>query len=166
MATIYEIADKYKMIQSLIEEGADAEVFAQALQAIDGEAAEKLEAYAMVIKNVDSDIKGLDAEIKRLQERKKSLVNKTVSMKQAMSDTLELVEPDKDGKKRLKTSKFSFYFTERSSVQVTDIAALPSTMIEVVEEHKPKMDEIKQALEEGKTLEGVTVTVNKSLGIR
>lgn len=166
MATIYEITDKYKMIQSLIEEGADAEVFAEALKAIDGEAAEKLEAYAMVIKNVDSDIKGLDAEIKRLQERKKSLVNKTASMKQAMSDTLELVEPDKDGKKRLKTSKFSFYFTERSSVQVTDISALPSTLIEVVEEHKPKMDEIKQALEEGKTLEGVMITTNKSLGIR
>lgn len=166
MATIYEITDKYKIIQSLIEEGAEPEVFAEALKAIDGEAAEKLEAYAMVIKNVDSDIKGLDAEIKRLQERKKSLVNKTASMKQAMSETLELVEPDKDGKKRLKTSKFSFYFTERQSVQVEDVSKLPSTLVEVVEDKKPKMDEIKQALEEGKKIEGVTVTTNKSLGIR
>ena len=87
-------------------------------------------------------------------------------MKQAMSETLELVEPDKDGKKRLKTSKFSFYFTERSSVKVDDISALPSTMIEVVEEQKPKMDEIKKAIEDGKKIDGISVITNKSLSIR
>lgn len=166
MATIYEISSKYKFIQQLIEDGSPQEAFAEALQAIDGEAAEKLEAYAMVLKNIQSDVDGLDAEIKRLQERKKSMVNKIDNMKQAMSDALELVEPDKDGKKRLKTSKFSFYFTERSSVTVNDVSVLPSTMIEVIEERKPKMDEIKQAIEEGKKIDGVSITKNKSLGIR
>ncbi len=166
MATIYEIADKYKFIQQMIEEGADPEVFAEALKAIDGEASEKLESYAMILKNFQSDVDGLETEIKRLQDRKKSTVVKMKKMKQAMSDTLELVEPDKDGKKRLKTSKFSFYFTERSSVKVDDVSALPSTMIEVVEERKPKMEEIKQAIEAGKKIEGVSITTNKSLGIR
>lgn len=166
LATIYEIADKYKFIQQLIDEGADPTVFAEALQAIDGEASDKLESYAMVLKNVQSDVVGLDAEIKRLQERKQSLVSKVANMKQAMSDTLELVEPDKDGKKRLKTSKFSFYFTERSSLKVDDVTKLPPAMVEVVQERKPKTDEIKQAIEAGQKIEGVTITTNKSLGIR
>ena len=81
MASIYEITDKYKLIQSLIEEGADAEVFAEALKAIDGEAAEKLEGYAMVIKNITSDIDGLKSEEKRLAERRKSMENNVTRMK-------------------------------------------------------------------------------------
>ena len=166
MASIYEIADKYRFIQQMIEEGIPSEEFAEALQAIDGEASEKLEAYAMVMKNIQSDVTGLKAEIKRLQEREKSMINNINKMKQAMSETLELVEPDKDGKKRLKTSKFSFYFTERSSVKVDDISALPSTMIEVVKERKPKMDEIKQAIEAGKKVNGVSVVTNKILNTR
>ena len=59
MASIYEIADKYRFIQQMIEEGIPPEEFAEALQAIDGEASEKLEAYAMVMKNIQSDVTGL-----------------------------------------------------------------------------------------------------------
>lgn len=58
MATLYEIEEKFQFIQSLIEEGADESVFDEALSNIQADLAEKLEGYAMVIKNIESDVEG------------------------------------------------------------------------------------------------------------
>ena len=84
MASIYEIADKYKLIQQLIEEGAPEEAFVEALQNIDGELAEKLEGYAKVIKNVESDIAGIKTEKDRLGERQKAMESSIKRMKENM----------------------------------------------------------------------------------
>lgn len=84
MATIYEIADKYKLIQQLIEEGAPEEAFVEALNAIDGELAEKLENYAMIITNIQSNIDGKKFEAKRLLERAKAEEESIKRMKQNM----------------------------------------------------------------------------------
>lgn len=159
MASIYSIADKYKLIQQLIEEGADAEVFAEALKAIDGEAAEKLEAYAMVIKNVDSDIKGLDAEIKRLQERKKSMQNNVVNMKETMAMLLQTVEGN-----RLKTDKFTFGFRKSTKVEIDNIDMIPEDFVRKL--YDVNKTDLKKYMERGAVVNGARLVENQSLSIR
>lgn len=159
MATIYEIADKYKLIQQLIEEGAEPEVFSGALKAIDGEAAEKLEAYAMVIKNVDSDIKGLDAEIKRLQERKKSMQNNVVNMKETMAMLLQTVEGN-----RLKTDKFTFSFRKSTKVEIDNIDMIPEDFVRKL--YDVNKTDLKKYMERGAIVNGARLVENQSLSIR
>ena len=103
MASIYQIQDKYQMIQSLIEQGIEPEAFDAALNAIDGELSEKLENYAMVIKNIESDIAGLKAEEGRLNKRRKGMEGNVKLMKVAMENALLA-----SGQKSLKGEKFSF----------------------------------------------------------
>ncbi|KGR88698.1 siphovirus Gp157 family protein [Lysinibacillus odysseyi] len=159
MATIYEIADKYKFIQQMIEEGADPEVFAEALKAIDGEAAEKLEAYAMVIKNVDSDINGLDAEIKRLQERKKSMQNNVANMKEVMGMLLKTVEGN-----RLKTDKFTFSFRKSTKVVIDNIDMIPEDFVRKL--YDVNKTDLKKYMERGAIVNGARLLENQSLSIR
>lgn len=159
MATIYEIADKYKFIQQMIEDGTDPAIFAEALAGIDGEAGEKLESYAMVLKNAESDITGVDAEIKRLQERKKAMQNNVSRMKDNMSILLQEIEGN-----RLKTDKFTFSFRKSTAVQIDDISLIPNDFIKT--ETSPMKVDIKKALASGEVIPGASLVENQSLSIR
>ena len=159
MASIYQIADKYQLIQQMIEEGTPPEVFAEALQAIDGEASEKLEAYAMVLKNIDSDINGVDAEIKRLQERKRSMESNVARMKENMAMLLQTVEGNK-----LKTDKFTFSFRKSTVVKVEDETIIPPQFIKT--EWKVSKSDLAKALKEGEQIPGARLVENQSLQIK
>lgn len=161
MATLYELTGNFLEIQRMIEDGID---LGDTLESIELEIADKLEGYAMVIKNIQSDIDGLKAEEKRLAERRKSMESNIQRMKDVMSSTLELVEEDKKGVKRVKTDKFTFSFRKSSSVVVDDTLKLPEELTEVV--IRPKLKDIKEYLSNGGSLDGVTISENKSLSIR
>ena len=159
MATIYEIADKYKFIQQMIEDGTDPTIFAEALAAIDGEAGEKLESYAMVLKNAESDMNGVDAEIKRLQERKKAMQNNVSRMKDNMSMLLQEIEGN-----RLKTDKFTFSFRKSTAVQIEDESLIPLDFIKT--ETKISKTDLSKALKNGEKIPGASLVENQSLSIR
>lgn len=157
MANLYELSNQFAMIQQLIEDGAEG--FEQALADIKGEISEKLDGYAMVIKNVESDIAGLKAEEKRLSERRKAMENNVVQMKERMADTLKTV----DGQ-RLKTEKFTFSFRKSTSVKVKDESVIPPQFIKV--EKTISRAELAKALKNGEHIEGAALIENQSLSIR
>jgi len=161
MATLYALTGDLLQIQHMIEDGMD---LGDTLESVELEVADKLEGYAMVIKNIQSDIDGLKAEEKRLSERRRSLENSVKRMKEAMSSTLELVEDDDKGKKRVKTDKFSFYFIERASAVVEDVNELPINFIKT--EIKADSKALTEYLKSGNEVKGATLKVNKSLSIR
>ncbi|MFD2869918.1 siphovirus Gp157 family protein [Kurthia populi] len=161
MATLYALTGDLLQIQQMIEDGMD---LGDTLESVELEIADKLEGYAMVIKNIQSDIDGLKAEEKRLSERRRSLENSVKRMKEAMSSTLELVEDDDKGKKRVKTDKFSFYFIERASAIVEDVNELPINFIKT--EIKADSKALTEYLKLGNEVKGATLKVNKSLSIR
>lgn len=161
MATLYALTGDLLQIQQMIEDGMD---LGDTLESVELEIADKLEGYAMVIKNIQSDIDGLKAEEKRLSERRRSLENSVKRMKEAMSSTLELVEDDDKGKKRVKTDKFSFYFIERASAVVEDVNELPINFIKT--EIKADSKALTEYLKSGNEVKGATLKVNKSLSIR
>lgn len=161
MSTLYELNGIFLQLQQLAEDGTDV---TDTLEAVELSIEEKLEGYAMVIKNLQADTDGLKGEIERLTSRKRSLEANITRMKQAMADTLELIEPDAKGKKRFKSSKFTVSFRESTAVVVDDASLLPQEF--VVVETKPNKKELAAYLKDGGEIMGATLQTSKSLQIR
>lgn len=129
MATLYQLTGDLLTLQQMIEDGVEG--LEDTLESIQLSVEEKLEGYAMVIKNIESDIEGLKAEEKRLSDRRKQMEREVERMKQAIAKTLDTVEPDKKGSKRLKTEKFTFSFRKSTSVQIVDESKIPEEFFKV-----------------------------------
>lgn len=158
MATLYELTDQYKMLQNFIEEN-NVEGFELALSQIIGDIGEKLEGYAMVLKNIESDIAGIKSEEKRLADRRKAMESNLARIKENMADALLTVEGN-----RVKTEKFTFSFRKSTSVQIENDAAIPPQFIKV--ERTISRSELAKALKAGEQIEGAQLVENQSLSIR
>ncbi|BAK15820.1 hypothetical protein SSIL_1397 [Solibacillus silvestris StLB046] len=162
MATIYEIADKYKLIQQLIEEGAPEEAFIEALNAIDGELAEKLENYAMIIVNRQANIDGKKAEAKRLLESAKSEENAIKRMKENMQFAMVTA-----GQTKVKGEKFNFTVQKNPpSLKVVDDAVIPPQFVSVEEVRNIDKKAILAELKNGAEINGVEIQQGESIRIR
>ena len=157
MATLYELTGDLLAVQRMIEDGAEG--LADTLESIELATAEKLEGYAMVIKNIESDIEGLKAEEKRLAERRKSMENNIKTMKASMQGALLTVEGN-----RLKTDKFTFSLRKSTSVVVHNDAVVPDNFAKVT--RTISKTEIAKALKNGIEVPGAELVENKSLSIR
>jgi len=161
MATIYDITDSFKLIQSLIEEGVDDEVFAEALAQNKMDLTEKLEGYAMVMKNVESDIAGLKAEEERLAERRKAMESKTKRMKLAMHEAMSST-----GEQKIQGEKFTFTIQKNPpSLKVLDESIIPKEFFVPV---APSLDKkaVMELLKAGEEVAGAQITQGESLRIR
>lgn len=162
MASIYEIQDKYKLIQSLIEDGADSELFTAALNEIDGELSEKLENYAMIITNIQSNVDGKKFEAKRLLERAKNEEESIKRMKLVMQEAVIA-----SGNKTVKTEKFNFTVQKNPpSLNILDENLVPRKFIEIEQVIKIDKKAILSDLKNGEFIPGVEKTQGESLRIR
>lgn len=157
MATLYELQGSYAQIQQMIEEGAEG--LEDILKTVEGAIEEKLEGYAMVIKNLESDVVGMKAEEKRIAERRKGIENQLERMKNAVAQTLE-----NSGQDKVKTEKFTFSFRKSSKVEVSNIDSLPQQYVKV--ERTISRSELAKALKAGEHIEGAQLIENQSLSIR
>lgn len=104
MANIYELTNDWQNVYQMIDnEDIPEDVIVDTLDAIEGDIECKADGYAMLMKNVQSDIDGLDNEIKRLQQRKKVMENNILRMKNNLYNTMKTI-----GKTKFKTELFSF----------------------------------------------------------
>ena len=162
MASIYQIADKYKLIQQLIEEGAPEEAFVEALQNIDGELSEKLENYASVIKNIESDITGIKAEEGRLAERREAMENSIKRMKENMQFAMVTA-----GQTKIKGEKFNFTVQKNPpSLMVLDENLIPRDYVQVKQVLKIDKKAILADLKNGTEINGVEISQGESIRIR
>lgn len=159
MATLYELNEMYRNIQFLIESGEYTEEELKfAIDSVNGEISEKLEGYAMVVKNLESDIEGLKAEEKRLADRRKSLENGVKRMKEAMQDTLLLT-----GEKRIKTQKFTISLRKSTSVEIENEDLIPEEFVKITK--TISRSELAKCLKEGE-IPGARLVEKESLQIR
>jgi len=157
MASLYQLNNAYAQLQQMIEEGQEG--LEDTLASITDAVEEKLEAYAMVIKNIESDVEGIKSEEKRLAERRKIMENGVTRMKQAIAETLQ-----GSGQDKVKTEKFTFSFRKSSKVEVSDIDSLPQEYVKV--ERTISRSELAKALKAGEQIEGAQLVENQSLSIR
>lgn len=158
MGTLYELTDNLRMIQQLIEDGAEG--LDDTLESVEMALEEKVEGYSMVIRNIESDVDGIDKEIKRLTERKQVLKNGIDRMKNNLQFALAST-----GKKKVQTEKFTVSLRKSTSVQIVDESKIPEEFFKVKVEKTVNKKELAQQLKESK-IEGARLVENESLQIR
>jgi phage host-nuclease inhibitor protein Gam len=162
MAKLYEISDRYKNIQELLDNPDLPEVdILQALSKIDEEFDTKAENIAKLISALNSDIDGMAKEIKRLQNRKSVMEHRADDLKSYIYEHMKALN-----KKKIKGKLFTLSIQKNSpSVSVIDEGA-------VLGQYKipqpPKLDKkaILTDLKRDKKIDGVEIKQGTSLRIR
>jgi len=159
MATLYDLTGSYAQIQQMIEEGADD--LSGILETVEGAIEEKLEGYAMVIRNIESDVEGLKGEEKRLGDRRKTMENGIKRMKESMHFAMSSTNQQK-----VKGEKFTFTVQKNPpSLKVVDESLIPEIFFD---EQKPTLNKklLMESIKDGFEYEGAQISQGESLRIR
>lgn len=159
MANLYELQGAYARIQAMIESGEEG--LEDTLESIEGALEEKLESYAMVIRNIESDVEGLEKEEKRLAERRKNMISGIQRMKANMQNAISST-----GEKKIQGEKFTFTVQKNPpSLNIVDDKAIP---VEFVKVETVRNIDKKALLAKAKIEEvpGVEIKQGESLRIR
>ena len=160
MATLYDLTGSYAQIQQMIEEGADD--LSGILESVEGAIEEKLEGYAMVIRNIESDVEGLKGEEKRLADRRKTMENGIKRMKESMHYAMSSI-----GEKKIQGEKFTFTVQKNPpALKVLDESLIPKVYVTVQEVRTVDKKAILAQLKSGETITGVEISQGESLRIR
>lgn len=157
MATLYELAGQFNHVaEMLVDEEIDQEVIIHTLESIDAAIEEKADNYAKLIKNQESDSKGIADEIKRLQARKQAKDNNIKNMKLSLQNAMNEI-----GKTKFKTELFSFNIQNNPvKVDIVDENLIPD------EFKKIKIEYDKTAIKKAENVPGVELIQSESLRIR
>lgn len=157
MASLYELTGDYAKFAEIAQQGdLDDDMQAMldnALANLADDIEVKLEGYAKVIKNFESDIEGLKKEEDRLAGKRKTLENRVKSMKTAMRDAMIAT-----GKLKVKGDLFSFTVRNNAPSVVVDEQYIENIPEKYLIAQEPKID--KKLLAEdlkadGAALEGI-----------
>lgn len=157
MASLYELTGDYAKFAEIAQQG-DLDDDMQAM--LDGALANladdievKLEGYAKVIKNFESDIEGLKKEEDRLAGKRRTLENRVKSMKTAMRDAMIAT-----GKLKVKGDLFSFTVRNNAPSVVMDTYYVYNVPEKYLIPQAPKIDRKLLAEDlkaDGAALEGI-----------
>ena len=159
---LIDIASEFQAIYEMASDTDDIETITKLYNELNGDLEEKADSVRIVLAKLKSDADFLSNEIKRLQQRKKSIENNSDSLKSLLIWTLK-----KAGVPKLKTAKATFYFATSKSLQISDevqLSALPKEYIQI--DYKADKKALKEAIESGLEIKGVTIQENETLRIR
>lgn len=154
--SLFDLAEEYQQLQSMIEDETDLQVFADTLEAIDWEKDfnDKADAYAAIILNMKVTIGSLDGQIKAvdkildgLKSAKKTKEAKVDYLKQNLCNAMIRTERPK-----FKTDTHSFWTQDSKSLKIDEVDA--ETLPLAYQKHVVEVDKdaIREALEDGKSL--------------
>lgn len=157
MATLYELTGQFNHVaEMLTDEHIEQEVIIHTLESIDAAIEEKADNYAKLIKNQESDSKGIAEEIKRLQARKQAKDNNVKNMKLSLQNAMNEI-----GKTKFKTELFSFNIQNNPvKVDIVDEDLIPDKF------KKIKIEYDKTAIKKAENVPGVELIQSESLRIR
>ena len=156
MASLYELTGDYARFSELMEmeelEPEMQEALEEALDNLGEDIEIKLENYAKIIKNFESDIEGLKTEEARLASKRKAKENAIKNMKERMTLAMQ-----QTGKLDIKTPLFSFKVQKNPASVVLDVHSVQDVPEKYRIPQEPKIDKKKLAedLKAGVELEGV-----------
>ena len=130
------------------------------LDAVQTSAAEKVEATALYIKDLDDDIDDLKVAIESLTKRKQAIEKKSDRLRSLLFDAVQAIGP-------VKTKYVTVSLrNNKPSVEVEDsaVSALPDEYKTV--KITPKRSELIKALQSGKSFYGVSLIQTQSVSIR
>lgn len=168
MASLYELSGDYVKFSELMEmeelEPEMQEALEEALDNLGEDIEIKLENYAKIIRNFESDIEGLKTEEARLASKRKTKENAIKNMKERMTLAMQ-----QTGKLDIKTPLFSFKVQKNTPSVVLDV----HSVLDIPEKYRipqePKIDKklLKADIDAGADLDGIAhVERSESLRIR
>lgn len=156
MASLYDLTGEYAKFAEYMEqvelEPEMQEALEDALNNLGEDIEIKLENYAKIIKNFESDIAGLKAEEERLAKKRKAMENSIKNMKQRMTEAMI-----RTGKVDIKGELFKFKVQANPPAVVMDVNYIEDVPEKYLIAQDPKIDKKKLAedLKAGVDLDGV-----------
>src|SRR5690554_1088340 len=93
MMNIYDLTDKLKQVNDLIDEG--AENLDDTLESLELSFDEKVKGYAAIIRNTEAEEKALKEEVDRLNAKRKVKQNKMKYLKESLFNALQATDKRK-----------------------------------------------------------------------
>ena len=176
MARLYEIDEQareimyaqYEMTDPETGEVLDEENYAlmeERMEALNLSRNEKVDAYGVVIKELNTDIEGMEKELKQLQARiKRKKGRRDWMVKSVLMSMIAF------GETRLETARNLFSLRRSERTIVTDESLLPEEYVKTIVERKPDLTAIKKAIKaaekEGVPFEGAYIEVAQNLQLK
>ena len=156
---LYNIKSEYLAIAQELTEGELTPELEQALMITEANLQEKAINYGYVIKSFESEVDIIDEEIKRLNALKKARINAVEKLKNNISDAMQLF-----GILEVKAPTFKMNFRKSESVEIYE--GLDKEFILEKVSYQPDKIAIKNAIKEGRTVNGASIVTNFNLQIK
>lgn len=154
--TIYEIDEQ---ILGCLDLETGEVIDLDKLNALEMERKQKIGNVACWIKDLQAEAKAIAKEEAKLKKRKEAAQKKAESLKEWLRFVL-------NGEK-FKDARISIYYKPTKVLNIPedyDLRLLPSNLVKITKE--PRKAEIKKAMEEGQTFEGITIEEKESVVVR
>ena len=158
---LYQISDAIRQALDHIEldEETGEILSADELHAVEAEAAEKIEATALYLRELDAEAKAAKEEADRMLARVKSMQKRSDYLKATLLDALHATG-------KVKTVRVSVSIRTTQAVEVSEGANLPEAYTTVKTTVSPNKVAIKQALLDGVEVPGCELIERESVSIR
>ena len=156
---LYNIKSEYLAIAHELTEGELTPELEQALIITQENLQEKAINYGYVIKNFESEVDIIEEEIKRLNALKKARINAVDKLKTNISDAMQLF-----GILEVKAPTFKMNFRKSESVEIFE--GLDQEFITEKVSYQPDKIAIKNAIKEGRQVNGAALVTNLNLQIK
>lgn len=158
---LYQISDAIRQALDHIEldEETGEILNADALHAVEAQAAEKVEATALYLRELDAEAKAAKEEADRMLARVKSMQKRSDYLKSMLLDALHATG-------KVKTGRVTVSIRTTQAVQIAEGADLPEAYTTVKTTVSPNKVAIKQALLDGVEVPGCSLEARESVSIR
>lgn len=141
MATLYELSAEFQQLYEIAQDDDDPKALIDTLQGMMAEVETKAEGYALVMKQLDMEIKQADEEMRFWKAKKEARENNVKRMKNALLQAMETMQI-----KELPAGKFTFKIHKNGGKAPMEITGeVPDNMTKVIVE--PDNDKIRDYLE-------------------
>lgn len=158
---LYQISDAIRQALDHIEldEETGEILSADALHAVEAQAAEKIEATALYLRELDAEAKAAKDEADRMLARVKSMQKRSDYLKSMLLDALHATG-------KVKTSRVTVSIRTTKAVEIAEGADLPEAYTTVKTTVSPNKTAIKDALSAGIEVPGCHIEERESVQIR
>lgn len=158
---LYEIAPalRFALDDIVVDEETGEILSSDALHAVEAQAAEKIEATALYLRELDAEARAAKEEADRMLARVKSMQKRSDYLKSMLLDALHATG-------KVKTARVSVSIRTTQAVAIDEGANLPEAYTTVKHIVSPNKVAIKQALLDGVEVPGCHLEARESVSIR
>ena len=158
---LYEIAPalRFALDDIVVDEETGEILNADALHAVEAQAAEKIEATALYLRELDAEAKAAKDEADRMIARVKSMQKRSDYLKAMLLDALHATG-------KVKTARVTVSIRTSKAIEVADGVTLPDVFVTVRTTTTPNKTALKEAIEAGADIEGVRLVERESVQIK